>query len=269
MAKTWYPVINYMLCEECGICNDFCRHDVYDRAKAPSPVVTNPDGCIENCHGCGNLCPAGAITYVGDDTDWTPPLGKTSDEKGCCGDGCACGCTCGCSEDMDYTDVNIDFLYLDLETCGRCMTTDSTLNQAADALDDVLLELGYRMKINKVNIQTPEMAEQYRFLSSPTIRVNGTDICTDVAENACSDCGDICGSDMECRVFVYKGEAYDQPPKAMIMDGILRAIYSLQQKPEEQPYVLSKNLKTFFSGSASCCDDECCACECECECESK
>ena len=35
---------------------------------APSPIVSNPDGCIDHCHGCGNKCPVGAITYVGDDT---------------------------------------------------------------------------------------------------------------------------------------------------------------------------------------------------------
>ncbi len=268
MAKTWYPVIDYMLCEECGICNDFCRHDVYDRAKAPSPVVTNPDGCIENCHGCGNLCPAGAITYVGENTNWTPPFGEASDDAICgCGEGCACGSGCGCSDGTDCTDVNVEFLYLDLETCERCMATDSTVDFAVDALRDVLLELGYRMNVNKVNIQSAEMAEQYRFLSSPTIRVNGTDICTDVQENACSDCGDICGSDMECRVFVYKGEAYDQPPKAMIMDGILRAIFAPKVNPQETPYVLSENLKTFFSGSASHCSDACGSCECECECK--
>ena len=41
---------------------------------APSPIVSNPDGCIDHCHGCGNKCPVGAITYVGDDTGWIPPV---------------------------------------------------------------------------------------------------------------------------------------------------------------------------------------------------
>ena len=40
--------------------------EVYDQRKAPTPVVVNPEGCIQGCHGCGNLCPNGAITYVGD-----------------------------------------------------------------------------------------------------------------------------------------------------------------------------------------------------------
>ena len=85
MAKTWYPVIDYTLCAECGSCVKKCTHGVYDTAKAPSPVVTNPDGCVDQCHGCGALCPTGAITYVGDNTGWTPPNGKPA----------ACDCGCG------------------------------------------------------------------------------------------------------------------------------------------------------------------------------
>jgi len=36
-------------------------------------VVSNPNGCYDHCHGCGNICPTGAITYFGDDTGWVPP----------------------------------------------------------------------------------------------------------------------------------------------------------------------------------------------------
>lgn len=89
MAKTWYPVIDYTLCAECGSCVKKCTHGVYDSAKAPSPVVMNPDGCVDHCHGCGALCPTGAITYVGDNTGWTPPNGKPA--------ACDCGCGGGAS----------------------------------------------------------------------------------------------------------------------------------------------------------------------------
>ena len=34
-----------------------CTHGVYNKAKAPTPVVVNPDGCVDHCHGCDNLCP--------------------------------------------------------------------------------------------------------------------------------------------------------------------------------------------------------------------
>ncbi len=88
MAKTWYPVIDYTLCTECGACAAKCPHGVYDLKKAPTPVVASPIFCVDHCHGCGNRCPVGAITYVGDDTGWTPPNGTSArNEAACsCGD---------------------------------------------------------------------------------------------------------------------------------------------------------------------------------------
>jgi len=73
MGKLWYPVIDDSTCIECGNCTEKCMHDVYDKAKAPAPTVVYPDGCIDHCHGCGNLCPSGSITYQGEDTGWVPP----------------------------------------------------------------------------------------------------------------------------------------------------------------------------------------------------
>lgn len=66
MAKKWYPVIDILTCVECGTCVEFCPHGVYDKQKAPVPVVVNPDSCIDHCHGCQKKCPSGAISYVGD-----------------------------------------------------------------------------------------------------------------------------------------------------------------------------------------------------------
>jgi NAD-dependent dihydropyrimidine dehydrogenase PreA subunit len=66
MSKTWYPVIDYETCNKCGICTNKCTHGVYDLNKAPIPVVVAPENCIEGCHGCGNLCQIGSISYVGE-----------------------------------------------------------------------------------------------------------------------------------------------------------------------------------------------------------
>lgn len=79
MSKTWYPVIDYEKCIECGSCTNKCKHGVYDLKKAPTPVVVMPEGCIHGCHGCGNLCPVEAINYVGE------PEGKSGN----------CSCSCG------------------------------------------------------------------------------------------------------------------------------------------------------------------------------
>lgn len=87
MAKTWYPVIDYAKCIDCGACSEKCKHGVFDRMKAPTPAVVNPESCIDKCHGCGNLCPVGAIVYVGDNTGWIPPNGERSTNEDC---GCGC-----------------------------------------------------------------------------------------------------------------------------------------------------------------------------------
>lgn len=102
MTKNWYPVIDYLKCQECGSCSGMCPHCVYDPATMPTPRVIHPENCIDHCHGCGTQCPTGAITYVGDDTGWTPPAGKseTVSESCCCGsnsgncdiDNGNCGC---------------------------------------------------------------------------------------------------------------------------------------------------------------------------------
>ena len=95
MASKWYPVIDILSCMECGRCTKKCQHGVYDKEKAPTPVVIYPDGCVDHCHGCGDLCPAGAITYVGDDTGWIPPALR---KKGGKSDSAPkCGCSCGSS----------------------------------------------------------------------------------------------------------------------------------------------------------------------------
>jgi len=134
-----------------------------------------------------------------------------------------------------------------LDTCERCKTSDEALREALDSLSSVLDSLGYRVELKTVNISSRELAIEYRLVSSPTIRVNGIDICRELVESECVDCGDLCGDSVDCRAFIYKGEKYEQPPVSMIMEGILKAIYKPQSVVEE-PYILPKNLERFFAG---------------------
>lgn len=256
MAKNWYPVIDYLACTECGTCVDFCSHSVYNKAKAPSPVVMQPGNCIDRCHGCGNKCPAGAISYVGDDTGWTPPNGECSAEKN--GDCCRGG---ACEEDSSKA-VLVEYLYLDLNTCDRCIGADAVLEEVLGSIAPALETAGYTMRLQKVQIATKELAEHYRFLASPTIRVNGQDICGPVAENICGCCGEISGTDVTCRTFAYKGQAYEVPPKAMLAEGILRTVLGMVQPVCDcGEYSLPENLKNFFEGKAvktGCCSGGTC-----------
>lgn len=253
MAKNWYPVINLENCITCGACVNKCPNGVYEEKKAPSPVVVHPEDCIDHCHGCGNLCPQGAITYFGDDTGWTPPNAKAGE------DACECGYAGKCQEEKQTLDI--EFLYLDLVTCERCMATDRSLVAAIKELRPVLETLGYEVSYRKIEIRTEDMAEDFRFRSSPTIRVNGQDICGEAEENSCSDCSELCGDDVECRVFEYRGKQYEQPPKAMLIDRILNHIYR-ETDQEQTSYELPENLKKFFRGKQA--TQSACNCGCDC-----
>jgi len=81
---------------------------------------------------------------------------------------------------------------------------------------------GYKVEYNKIKIATEELAKKFKFLSSPTIRVNGQDVCVSVKENSCGCCSDISGTDVDCRVFEYNGESYEVPPKEMLAEAILK-----------------------------------------------
>ena len=167
-------------------------------------------------------------------------------EKSCC----SCGSTC-CQTEQTKKEVVIDFLYLDLTVCERCQGTESNLDSAIKELSAVLQAAGYGVSVNKINITSPELAVQYEFVSSPTIRVNGKDIQLEVRETLCQECGDLCGSDTECRSWIYEGVEYSEPPKAMIIEAVLKEVFGSTGKPAaKKPYVMPKNLVTFFAGLA-------------------
>lgn len=235
---------------------NFCSHGVYSKAKAPSPVVVQPENCIEHCHSCGNKCPVGAISYVGDDTGWTPPNSEYSEEE--CGDYC-CGVTC---EESSSKPVLVEYLYLDLNTCDRCIGADAVLEEVLRSVTPALKVAGYTIQLRKVQIATEELAKQYRFLASSTIRVNRQDICGSVEENTCGCCGKISWTDMTCRTFAHKGQTYEVPPKSMLADRILRTVLGMGQPTCGcGEYALPENLKNFFEGKAaksSCCPEGTC-----------
>lgn len=260
MAKAWYPVVDYVTCLECGNCVAMCPHGVYDKAKAPTPVVKNPDECVDHCHGCGNRCPVGAITYVGDNTGWTPPKGNTKAEEEA---PTTCGCGCGgeCGETVEKK-VAVEYLYLDLNTCDRCVGTDHELDEVMMVLTPALELAGFDVEYNKVEMATADIANQYKFFSSPTIRVNGVDIGGPVQENSCGCCSEISGADVDCRVFEYEGQSFEVPPKEMLAEAILRIAFGESEGGCAcGDYQLPENLKTFYEGKShkSCsCGGNCC-----------
>lgn len=59
---SWYPVIDYSRCSNCGQCADFCLFSVYERTEGRI-TVANPKGCKNNCPACARICPSAAIIF--------------------------------------------------------------------------------------------------------------------------------------------------------------------------------------------------------------
>lgn len=140
----------------------------------------------------------------------------------------------------------IQYLYLDLNTCDRCVGTDVVLDEVIDVLKPTLQLAGYEVVQRKIEMSTPEIATEYQFLSSPTIRVNGKDICLSVEENDCGCCSDIAGCGVECRVFRYEDETYEIPPKEMLANAILKTLFSDSVDITNSDYIMPENLKSFY-----------------------
>ena len=164
-----------------------------------------------------------------------------------------CSCSSGncCGTPQPKKPLAIDFLYLDTTVCGRCQDTDAALDEAVSNVAVVLDAAGYAVTVNTTNIVTRELAIQHRFVSSPTIRVNGNDISVELRESTCEDCGELCGDTVDCRVWMYNGVEYSAPPKELIVNAILREVYSpMLVEPEREPYQLPENLETYFVAKA-------------------
>ena len=172
---------------------------------------------------------------------------------------------CCCGETKKEKVIEVEYLYLDLNTCERCVGTDKVLEDVLEKLAGAFSLAGYTLEYRKVKMETAEMAYAYRFLSSPTIRVNGRDICSSVQENNCGCCGEIAGTEVDCRVFSYNGKTYEVPPAEMVAEAVMRMAF----RPKVSAccsggYVLPDNLKKFFDGKAQkSCD---CGCGCSCGC---
>lgn len=59
---SWYPVIDYSRCSNCGQCADFCLFGVYEKGDNKVRVI-NPQQCKNNCPACARICPQTAIVF--------------------------------------------------------------------------------------------------------------------------------------------------------------------------------------------------------------
>ena len=162
---------------------------------------------------------------------------------------------------MDNKRIKIEYLFLDLNTCSPCRATEAALDEAVSAIAPVLEECGYKITTCKIQVLNEDHARLLRFTSSPSIRINGLDIQPEIREKLCPSCSEISGNNaIDCRVWVYNGEEYWSPPKAMITDAILRAAYSgSEQDANTPPFTdVPDNIKLFFAGKEAGGHNSCC-----------
>jgi hypothetical protein len=162
--------------------------------------------------------------------------------------------------------IEVDFLYLDLTTCSRCRGSDASLHAAVETVRPVLDAVGASIEVRKTLVETEEQARALRFVSSPTIHVNGHDIAGELIESSCSECGELCGcgGGVDCRVWHYRGEQYTEAPISMIVEAILAEIgpEGAGRSEEAMSIDVPDNLKRFFAGvgparnTSSCCSTD-------------
>ena len=173
--------------------------------------------------------------------------------------------------------LQIDFLFLDLDSCTRCRGTDASLESALAAVRDELAAGGAEVEVNRIRVESADQARALRFVSSPTLRVNGRDIALELRESSCGSeaCTDGCGESIACRVWVHEGEEYTQAPVALIVEAILREVEGgagVGVEVDRVRYELPDNLARFFAGKveAPCCSpaeqQSCCAADDKAEC---
>jgi hypothetical protein len=150
--------------------------------------------------------------------------------------------------------IVIDFLFVDLTTCTRCVGTDQNLESALEIVRGVLDATGAAVEVRKTLVETAAQARELRFVSSPTIRINGRDLAFELKESSCGceACTDGRGEQIACRVWTYRGEEYTEAPVGLIVDAVLGELYGgagAASAPDDV-YELPENLESFFAGKA-------------------
>lgn len=119
--------------------------------------------------------------------------------------------------------MRVQILYV--MDCPWCVKTKKIVRES-------LNELGVKAKLEEILIDTDEKARKYKFLGSPTVRVNGKDVQMEVSRGKCLPCEELAGRNVGttefvkqecrcgCRIYFYRGKQYPYPPKGMIKEAV-------------------------------------------------
>ena len=148
-------------------------------------------------------------------------------------------------------EIAIELLALDLQACSRCVASLENIEKALESIRPVLDLLDVRVQLKKYIIKSVDQARHHKFISSPTIRINGRDVVFETAENRCESCTDLSGYDggIKCRVWHYRGSEFTEPPVALIVEMVLRELFgtdksSINALPEYTD--VPENIRRFF-----------------------
>jgi hypothetical protein len=179
---------------------------------------------------------------------------KENGAMSCCGTEKSSCCASGVQEEkvaVARRTLEVELLYLDRTICERCKGTETVIKEAVEEAQRILGPTGVEVSLKMTHVRTEEHAVALGFVSSPTIRIMGRDAAVDVKENVCDGCGELGGCDITCRVWTWQGKEFSVPPKAMLLDAILRVAYLHPSDGRSLPKPLEslpENLKKFFQG---------------------
>jgi Domain of unknown function (DUF2703) len=151
--------------------------------------------------------------------------------------------------------LHIEFLYLDLDTCTRCRATDATLLEALQRTRPALDAAGVTVSVTKTLVASEAQAQALGFVSSPTIRINDTDIAGELVESACDSCSETCACNggVDCRDWVWHGERSHEPPLGLIVEAIMRHAGGTDPgiaTPSPGSGLVPTNLRKYFAATA-------------------
>lgn len=118
----------------------------------------------------------------------------------------------------------VELLALDLETCSRCVGTEANLAAALAETSRRLETTGIDVELRRTVVASEAEAHALHLQSSPTIRIDGKDIALEFRESPCEADACACHGGIDCRVWVWQGQEYNEAPRQMIVDAILGAV---------------------------------------------
>ncbi len=149
--------------------------------------------------------------------------------------------------------LDIQLLYIDNESCSRCLQTEGNLDVAAAMVSGVMELLGVELRVERVLVEDRQLANKVQLETSPTIRINGSDIGGKLEQNACGDCSDLASQPINCRTWTWRDQITNYAPIGLIVEEIFKALFA-QDEPAPavtEGFQLPENLERFFANAES------------------